>query len=152
MNHSDKIFELLGVKPNEEFKIDTSDIHLVYKFTKDFCLRYKDGSNIWQSSVHNIIEFLTGKISIIKIVEITKEDQLVIDYAKLCGFKWLAKDENGETYAYKYKPHKYNGNWNTIVKQPSAPGMWIRYPVSFLSWEDEEPYYIGGDDDANKTE
>lgn len=73
----------------------------------------------------------------------TQEEQLVVDYAKLCGFEWLCKDADGDIWAYKEKPVKndYINAW--LMAPTGTSSIEINYPLSFLSWKDEEPYYIG---------
>lgn len=57
---------------------------------------------------------------------------------KSCGFKWIAKNKNGEVYAYETRPVRFDSkSWcgSQTVK--------IDIPILFLSWEDNEPYYLG---------
>lgn len=57
---------------------------------------------------------------------------------KSCGFKWIAKNKNGEVYAYETRPVRFDSEmWcgSQTVK--------IDIPILFLSWEDNEPYYLG---------
>ena len=71
----------------------------------------------------------------------TEEDQIVINYARLCGYNWIAKDlgNNGHCFAYKEKPVKTNYGWDNqpIAKQPA---MFLHYCVSCVS--EDEPYCI----------
>ena len=149
-DYTKQIFELLGVEPEEEFRIGgphaiSKDI---FKYNKNFELYYKE-NNKWFSAVgksfHNeksIFKILRGEQKIVKIPHPTAEEQLAIDYARACGYKWLAKDEGDDcVYAYTQKP-KFNETtkcWECIGDY----GMPIEIPISFIRREDEEPFYIG---------
>ena len=79
-----------------------------------------------------------------KKIALTNSDKTVIKYAKLCGMSWIAKDLLGLTYAYAIKPQKDSGgNW--FAEEPGRESLSIvlAYPLSFISCEDDEPYYIG---------
>lgn len=57
---------------------------------------------------------------------------------KACGFKWIAKNKNGDIYAYETRPVRFDSkSWcgSQTVK--------IDIPILFLNWEDNEPYYLG---------
>ena len=142
MNYSNEIFKILGIKPGEEFKVDKTDC--IYKLDGNLRLMFKYHYNEWEASAYELADILTGQLSIIKIVELTKEEQTAVDYAKLSGFKWLAKDKNGDSYAFTHKPTKNDvlNYWETFDVDDSTLTE-ILIPLSFLSWEDEEPYYIG---------
>ena len=144
MNHSDKVFKMLGVQPEEEFRLNSFNEN--YKF--DGRLRLSWNKNgCWVASTIKLRNIIIGEYTIRKIPKITIEDQVAIDYARICGHEWLARDKECSIYAYRTKPHKELDYWTAC-----SSNQRIHYPVSFLSWEDEEPYYIGGDNNANKTE
>ena len=140
-----KIFDILGVEPDEEFKV--SDNNFKYSFDHKLGLEFYDGSE-WHK-VENADMYRTiinGYSHIIKIPKPTEEDKIVIAYAKLRGFLYIAIDKDGEVRAYRRKPIKYKSEvWAVEDEFPSEDFNYIRlhYKVSFLSWEDEEPYYIG---------
>ena len=135
MNYSKKIFEMLDIIPYEKFHIIGS-LNEIYRIDEN--LKIQKYWNGWINSQYDISHFLTGCCKIKKILNFTKEEQLVIDYAKASGFNWLAKDKNGDVYGYVAKPKKDIEEWITPNKCSQ-----IYIPLSFLSWEDEEPYYIG---------
>lgn len=140
IDHTGDVFKLLGLSPDEVFRIDDS-FNTDYKITQDLKVYWCAGKECWVKSEYTIADFLNGTLKIYKKPIPTEIEQLAINYALACGYHWLAKDSSGDIYAYIEKPQKQNitGIWdisdNTMIK--------IELPISFLSWEDEEPYYIG---------
>ena len=133
-----KIFDILGVGPGEEFKV--SDSNFRYSFNHNLGLEFYNGAE-WRD-VENIDTYrkiLNGEMKIIKIPKPTEEDKIVIAYAKLCGCKWVAKDKSGGVCAFTDRPYKEDDYWN----QDEDKFVELMHNISFLSWEDEEPYYIG---------
>lgn len=134
-----KIFDILGVEPDEEFKV--SDNNFKYSFDHKLGLEFYNGSE-WHKveNADMYRQIMNGYSRIIKIPKPTEEDKIVIAYAKLCGFKYIAKDASGAVHAFRTKPTRRaecpewdnDGSYSTLY-----------HNVSFLSWEDEEPYYIG---------
>ena len=98
-----------------------------------------------------IVEILKGNIRIEKqnrfISESTKQmlilpnksEQIAINYARECGMKYLAEQKDGQVFAFEEKPVKTDGKW--IVNSVLKP-IEIYVPISFISFEDEEPYLI----------
>ena len=134
MDYAKYIFDKLNVKPYEEFKLEGED--LLYRLDEQLNVEGKFTSIGWSRSAHTIQSILNGTYSIIKFP--SKEDQIVIDYAKLCGYKYIAKDKNGDVCMYQEKPIKHYTQW--VAMGGLKP---ILHPISLVSWEDEEPYYIG---------
>lgn len=138
MNYSDKIFEMLGVKPKELFSIRRENGTYYYYINDD--LKIYNAVDLPSISLE-ISDILNGKVKINKIVKYTEEEQLAIDYAKACGAQWIAKDLGGEIWGYSDKPIKQNGFWRDRDNYEKAYQLYL--PISFIHWEDEEPYYIG---------
>ena len=147
MNYIEKIFDILGVKPNEKFKLKDNTDFTPQLRNNSYCL--DNNLNLWYISNININEplkqskfslqdIIMNKVEIIKIPVITKEEQITIDYAKTCGYQWLAQDKDGTIFAYSDKPTKYNEIW-----RDNKDYIKIAMPISFISWNDQEPYYIG---------
>lgn len=142
-DYTKQIFDMLGVEPDEEFALKEAP-HCFFKITKSLklwsCGAEKD---VWFRDTHNtqFIDILTGKFTIIKIPKPTAEEQLVIDYARACGYKWLAKNKNKTVYMYSLKPTKGKYYWRPDINDFRHQPTYI--PISFLSWENEEPFYIG---------
>lgn len=145
MELKEQIFKLLNIKPNEEFKINSpffeKDEKLcTYKLTENMVVEYKDNYDRWNPDWTILPKLLNGEASIKKIIVPTKEEQIVIDYARLLGYKWLAKDKNGAICGYSEKPTKSSCTWALNEGAYS----YLEYEnISFLSFEDKEPYYIG---------
>lgn len=142
----ENFFKILGIKPNECFSISGDDLsyYIDYELNihcRSFNDEYKLNSN---RSNDMIVDILREKKTIAFCP--TKEEQLAIDYVKMCGFKWLAKDALQNVWAYKIKPHRMVDSWD-CDEDFDVSGMPIYIPVyapiSFINWDDEEPYYIG---------
>lgn len=63
-------------------------------------------------------------------------------------YEWIAKDEDGAVWCYKFKPEKYtqdkNKRW-TVYGRGNIAGfrdVFKKEIFDFLSWEDEEPTNI----------
>lgn len=154
MNYSKQIFKMLGIEPWEEFKIPgyNSDLSFCISETLLICCKCSptDTWSCTNSLIPDLRSLLNGTKTIIKIPKPTPDEQLAIDYAKKCGYKWLAKNKDGYVYAYKNKPIKDTDcsywedtnayNWDT---DDEILGILIQIPISFIHWEDNEAYYIG---------
>lgn len=133
-DYTKQIFNMLGVEPYETFEIQGKKEKFVIDNDLNILLTDERGHFSYYSSVCGI---LRGNYIIIKHIKPTAEEQLAIDYARACGCKWLVKDRNGDVYGcLAKKPKKINASW-------SGTAIFIHIPISFISWEDEETYYIG---------
>ena len=139
-----KVFEILGVKPNEYFKMidaefneESNGSYCIDDNLKLHCSELRNEDVERNSSNAIIIDILRGKKVIIPTP--TEKEQLAIDYARALGCKWIAKDKDGLIYAFTEKPHKMTTIW-TIE---NGENYEIQIPISFIHWDDEEPYYIG---------
>lgn len=142
MDYTKQIFEMLGVEPEEEFTLGRG-YSLNYFFDKELKLRVVNRAGAKLVSIdYKLQDILTGKIKIVKIPHPTAEEQLAIDYARACGCKWIAKDKNKTVAAFKEKPQKWEKGW---INTTNNLDDWIELylPISFIHWEDEEPFYIG---------
>lgn len=140
IDHTEDVFKLLGVSPNEVFKVKSFS-NGGYKITQDLKVYANVNEGHWIKSAYTIADFLNGTLGICKKPVPTEIEQLAINYALACDYHWLAKDSYGDIYAYTEKPQKksIHGVW---VNSGNSMII-IKLPISFLSWEDEEPYYIG---------
>lgn len=137
-DYTKKIFEMLGVEPEEEFKLGRGH-SLNYFFDKELKLRVVNRSGAKLISIdYTLQDILTGKIKIVKIPRPTAEEQIAIDYARACGCKWIAKNKNNIVFAFEGKPIKGIEYW-ILTNAKVIP---IGVPISFIHWEDEEPFYI----------
>ena len=145
MELRENFLKLLGIKPNEEFKITSpffeKDEKLrTYKLNENMVVEYKDSYGRWNNDWTILPKLLNGEAFIKKIIIPTKEEQIVINYAKILGCKWLAKDKNGEICCFSEKPIKLHCTWTSS----DGDYYYLDYNnISFLSFEDQEPYYIG---------
>ena len=110
---------MLGVEPDEKFKLKkkSKDYFLksYYKITPELSVICKDvQTGSWLSTTTSIIDFLLDKYEIIKIPKLTKKEQLAIDYARACGYNWIAKDKAGLCFAFKNKPVKEHFKNNRV--------------------------------------
>ena len=134
----DKVFDILGVKLNECFKIKGSiGLYRIDDNLKLNCSALYNECVDRNSSNAIIIDILRGEKVIIPTP--TKKEQLAIDYARALGCKWIAKDKEDLFYAFTEKPHKTRTVWNV----ENGEFYVINIPISFIHWDDEEPYYIG---------
>lgn len=134
----DKVFEILGVKPNKCIKIKGCiGLYRIDDNLKLHCSALSNECVDRNSSNAIIIDILRGEKIIIPAP--TEKEQLAIDYARALGCKWIAKDKDGLIYAFTEKPHKMTTIW-TIE---NGENYEIQIPISFIHWDDEEPYYIG---------
>lgn len=150
-DRSDEIFNMLGIKPMEKFRIKTlmqneqKKYDEIFYLSSDLVAYYNDGITCKDYTDYTVLpKLLSGSFKIIKglstkNIKPTPEEQTVIDYCKLCGYKYLAKDKIGEIWAYKEKPKKREEMWLDWNNDGIAI---IEYNLSFLSWDDEEPWVI----------
>lgn len=150
-NYSKKIFEMLGIEPMEKFRVKTlmqdeqKEYDGIFYLSSGLVAYYNDGISCKDYTDYTVLpKLLSGSFKIIKglstkNIKPTPEEQTVIDYCKLCGYKYLAKDKIGEVWAYKEKPEKRESMWLDLNNDAITE---IEYNLSFLSWEDEEPWVI----------
>lgn len=162
MDYTKQIFEMLGVEPEEEFKLKFVDNDLSYQAKIKY--KYKLDKNLqifwfndiigeWRKDLDALfLTILNGTVQIVKIPRPTAEEQLAIDYARVSGYKWLAKNKSDNVYAFKRKPVKLYSDGYWYVKELfDNVGMLLHIPISFIHWEDKEPFYIE-EDEIEKTE
>lgn len=139
-----KVFEILGVEPNEIFKIKGQQNRKAeYYFDNNLelrCILLGDDFKLdGEESNKMVIDLLRGDLIVQTIIASTKDEWLAINYALACGCHWFAKDQDGAIYAYTEKPKKELAEWCCT----KGDFLEIKLSISFLSWEDDEPYYIG---------
>ena len=153
MNLGPKIFKLLNIKPNQRFKITglPSRLNLCHP---DDVYMIDEKFNIYQSVTPQLLSFCLcpqeeyilplllydEDVTIVPLQEPTPEDKTVFSYFKLLGYKYIAQDEDGDICVFKDKPKKVSGKWDN---EHLYDALFCPYPVSCISWKDEEPYYIG---------
>lgn len=75
MTKLERVFEMLGVEPNEEFCIKQLSHSDSYRITKGLLLQYKSESDYWCTSTYELGYILSGLLDIVK-PEKTKLDIL----------------------------------------------------------------------------
>lgn len=75
-----------------------------------------------------------------KEIELSDSERSLLG-ALPCEFKYIARDSDGELYVYDGKPSKHNESWFDDSVESGSMGAFSDY-FTFISWEDEEPYYI----------
>lgn len=70
-------------------------------------------------------------------VKISKRDRTFLDYIE--GYKYIARDGDGELYVYITKPKKGLRNW-ADARFKSLRGLDIGFPM--VKWSDAEPWLI----------
>ena len=147
MDYTKQIFELLGVEPEEEFKIKGKNNALPYSYKLSEKLEtysYDADEDRWRRLYTDEVlkDVLNDTYKIVKIPRPTAEEQLAINYARACGCKWIAKDEDKTLAAFKEKLKKGAKEWLNTTNDLDD---WIELylPISFIHWEDEEPLFIG---------
>lgn len=151
MDYTKQIFEMLGVEPEEEFRlkfiggdefIQTKGKYKLDKNLKTFW--FNDNICEWRRDLDAMfLAILNGTAQIVKIPHPTAEELLAIDYARACGFKWMAKDEGGTIHAFEHKPVKSADRKYWFSNELNTRIIAIGLPISFLQCDDEEPFYIG---------
>lgn len=142
MNYNESIFKLLNIRPMEKFKVKETPDSL-YRIDIDLKIQisYDENGFKWYYLENSLHKFLNGTFTIEKIKEPkTEKEQLAINYAKACGYKWIAKEKDGTILMFDNKPIRTEHHW---VKECYVDKANIlELPMSFIKWEDE-PYYIG---------
>lgn len=142
IDHTEDVFKLLGLSPDEVFKVKSFS-NGDYIITQDLMVYVSVKKGCWAKSAYTIADFLNGTLKIYKKPVPTEIEKFAISYALACGYHWLAKDSDGDIYAYAERPYKTFVGWAYKGNYSKGKILKIDLPISFLSWEDEEPYYIG---------
>ena len=146
-----KIFDILGVEPNEKFKIKY-DGKIYDKYYIDKYLKLiVDKENFITS--FTTLDIITGNIEIIKIpkYEFTEGEKNALKGLKLLKFNYIARNETGELIAYTDKPEK---NYTLSVWQDQFGEITYVNPHMFKSikWKDSEPFEISDFEDELEYE
>ena len=80
IDHSEDIFKLLGLSPDEVFKIKSFS-GWDYKISQDLTVYVKVDKDCWTESIHTIADFLNGNLAICKKPIPTEAEQLAITLA-----------------------------------------------------------------------
>lgn len=140
-----KVFEILGVEPNEVFKIDGKEgVYRIYKSLeiKEFDSRIHDFVNTY-SSIAMLLGLLNGSYKIKKLINLTEEEEVICKTAVRAGYPWIARDSNGELNLFKEKPDRSIGN-EEFVSMTECERISLFHPLSlflnifeFITWKSE---------------
>lgn len=138
-NKEAKFWELLGVKPHEKFRLKNCKriTTTVYYFDHFANLHAVKGM-----TTMGLYDILSGRETIVKVVEMTDDEKLALKYLKKCGYDWIGKDKNGEITAFNLQPVKAGKEWAIFTNWTGAKTLKVEIDLSFLSWEDEYAYKI----------
>lgn len=146
--YTQEVFNMLGLYPEEEFKIDIFE-NDVFKLTEDLELKYrKIDETSWSGNtfltLRHLITQRYEKVPI-KIIDknLQKLQQVYIQYLKAHGYKYLAKNSNHKIIAFKQEPIKSQKVWKPIQGSKPMDTKHIEIPMEFISWYHDKPYYIG---------
>ena len=156
-----KIFQVLPIQPNKLFRVEVANPEAHGSLAKTISGKaFSINENLNIHSVNDLllnpfpipyskellIELLRNPDFIIKpIIVPTREDYITLSYFKLAGYKYIAMDEDGAIWAFKHKPKKIGGVWGLTNPPPSNEQKGLietrcETPISFLTFEDLEPY------------
>ena len=113
-----------------ENNIDTMSKRDIYE-----CLEY-GAENEWNYLMGALEPFNEPKISLSKL-----EYELLKYYLEK-GYKYIARDKDGELLTYKNKPFKMSIEWNGNNSLYELEEIRFEGLFSFISWKDEKPYSI----------
>lgn len=125
-----KVFDMLGVEPNEEFKIEGAD--KIYRINEDLSISYK-GEEYWiyASGYMNIASLLRGNFIIIKLPKEPKKKKL----------RDLTEEEYNKWKNRKCHINCKNCIFNSVYCDISGSACWIHhkdlYSDKFLDQEIE---------------
>ena len=131
--------KLFGVEEGEEFKLKLFGTIGKYRLKNGKLEYYDDFINKWVESTISMNYILDSEI-----IKIPKKKQFTDD--ELCilrnidkKYKLVARDKNGDLYAYPYRPMKGATYWG---KGSHESLFTFNSLFTEIKWEDEEPNYI----------
>lgn len=154
MNYQARVFNMLGLKPNQPFKIThiSKDRHTrvpisgTYRIKSiDLTLQELVADNKWEDcTIYNISHILSGKLSIHKLIEqvsMSLTEKATLTFLKSQGYNFVVVARDGECIAFESKPVRLNDSWVNDEVYAGCNFVTLTTPLTFLCWEDE-PFYI----------
>ena len=135
-----KVFDLLGVEPNEEFKI--KDLDGTYMIDDKFRVRQNEIVFSGYTVKTCIADFLDGTFEIIKLPQLTEADKNAVRYLRDGGMKYVVRDDDGFLYGFKTKPYKIESCWIVDDDDDDVALEVFDNLFQFVQWTDEEPFCI----------
>ena len=134
-----KFLDVLDVKEEEEFRISVYGDSSIYRFHNGELEYYDDVYDKWKSALISVNAILDSEI--IKLPKKKKftDDELCILRNIDKKYKLVARDKNGDLYAYPYRPMKGATYWG---KGSHESLFTFNSLFTEIKWEDEEPIYI----------
>lgn len=127
----EKVFEMLGLKPDEEFYGDPKNglKKCRYRLDNSLTLRiWDDSRKYWQiSEFFDIKDLLTGSLKIEKIFKLSEREKLILKYAyHVRGLNYLTRSRNGILHGSENEPSKIDANsWHTVTAGISVDNDFI---------------------------
>ena len=137
--------KLLGVEEGEEFKRDGSKLYYKYRVHNNIIQHFDEVLKIWEYSTLSINALVTSEIIKLPKKKEFTDDELCILRNIDKKYKLVARDKNGDLYAYPYRPMKGATYWG---KGSHESLFTFNSLFTEIKWEDEEPIYI--DDYVNR--
>lgn len=139
------VFGLLGVEPNEVFKIKDYDKEYDIDYLIDGKLKvmYRGSRmDIWRMSLYTIVDFLEEKVKIIKLPKLTEADKNAVRYLRYGGMKYVARDKENWLFGYEKKPVRLETGWSQLNDAKYKSVEVFDNLFQFVQWTDEEPFCI----------
>ena len=131
--------KLLGVEEGEEFKLKLFGGIGKYRLKNGKLEYYDDFINKWVESTISMSHILDSDIiKLPKKKEFTDDELCVLKNIDK-KYKLVARDKNGDLYAYPYRPMKGATYWG---KGSHESLFTFNSLFTEIKWEDEEPNYI----------
>lgn len=147
-----KIFDMIGVEPNERFKIKEKNNNPDHLYYIDEKLSLRIDNDGW-GTMYKTLDILNEIIEIVKIpkYEFTEEEKNALKGLKLLKFNYIARNQTGELMAYTDEPKK---NYTLSIWQYIYGEMIYVNSNMFKSikWEDSKPFKIPNIEDKPKYE
>ena len=130
--------KIFNVEEGEEFKID--GFSFPYRIRGNRLEHYDSNFKQWIYSTLGFNKLIASEI--IKLPKKKQFSQDTLNFFKCIDkkFEWIAKDKNGDIFAFKGKPRKDKNVWlgdNCNCIDEINQSLFDK-----IYWEDEEPIYI----------
>lgn len=129
------VFELLGLQCNQMFRIPEDPD--TFRINEELKVQYLS-SRGWQESTVTLASILESDIEVVNMP--TDEDLVVLRYAKLIGYRYVAKDASDDCYAYKTMPVRSVCDWIECTSSDKR-ALDLQFSLGFLTW-DSEPFCL----------
>ena len=138
-----KVFDIIGIQPNEPFFFKYGIDKNSYYISENLKIKSCKDESI--SEKYTIRDLLINPYSIETKNSIKAKIETIFKFwVEIYGFDYLAKDKNGEIYAFTEKPRKDKWEWFPLdvaeeIDDDFIPQYLIDHISKLVSWEDDEP-------------